>query len=287
MDALTGKTEKQVIEILFEDVKSVVEDKEITDKLWETWNSSADEPADEILEGVTVLDAATKTKLGSKEEDDFKIKIKGETFTNEPGNYKGQSYTIYKTNNSKDSELAVKIAGIHRGIRILVDKGFKLPADLNFYCTFSPPKAQAFKRNTNWNPMANIVLGKDITIKNNRPSISMQKIGEFNRKGIEDKTTLTVIHEIAHILHERYFGNDFWTLGTNTEEMQNYVSYYSEGSQKEFVAEVFTGVVAGKKFCSDVMDRYKKWGGPLLPATANTGKKCGEADSILKSTAPN
>lgn len=42
------------------------------------------------------------------------------------------------------------------------------------------------------------------------------------------------------------------------------ISAYAQTSKDEFVAEVYAGLVSGKKFPEDVMTLYKKYGGPML-----------------------
>ncbi len=52
------------------------------------------------------------------------------------------------------------------------------------------------------------------------------------------------------------------------KEIQNItgqVSWYSQTSIGEFVAEVYAGLIEGRKFTDDVINLYKKYNGPLLP----------------------
>lgn len=51
-------------------------------------------------------------------------------------------------------------------------------------------------------------------------------------------------------------------------EIQNItgqVSWYSQTSIGEFVAEVYAGLINGRKFSNEVINLYKKYNGPLLP----------------------
>ena len=43
------------------------------------------------------------------------------------------------------------------------------------------------------------------------------------------------------------------------------VSWYSQQGAGEFVADVYSGLISGKKFSDEVMALYKKYGGPSLP----------------------
>lgn len=52
------------------------------------------------------------------------------------------------------------------------------------------------------------------------------------------------------------------------KEIQNItgqVSWYSQTSIGEFVAEVYAGLIQGKKYSDEVINLYKKYNGPLLP----------------------
>ena len=258
---LTGQTRKRALKILFADVESVVDDEEITAKVWEKWNSD-DVNGDEDSVDVTPLSAETKQKQGQNEETAFKEAIRGIQYTTEEKNYKGQNYTILK--DIKDPIIKTKVEAVNKAVRILIDKGLTLPAGLKVYCVNNPPRAIAFKRDANWKQVALVVLGKDVDQPNtDQPSISMTKFGGL------DKPTITTIHEIGHILHERFFGDGFWQLdvrrpGERLTYNADKVSVYATRGQKEFVAEVFAGSVIGMKFPAEVMDEYKKLGGPPL-----------------------
>ena len=52
------------------------------------------------------------------------------------------------------------------------------------------------------------------------------------------------------------------------KEIQNItgqVSWYSQTSIGEFVAEVYAGLIKGEKYSEEVINLYKKYNGPLLP----------------------
>ena len=86
-------------------------------------------------------------------------------------------------------------------------------------------------------------------------------------KGL-DKPTITVVHEIGHIIHERALGDDFWmerTKGSADKTIALKVSQYANTGKKEFVAEVFAGSIIGMKFDANVIKEYNNYGGPQLP----------------------
>jgi hypothetical protein len=257
---LIGKTRKQALKILFEDVKAVVEDKEITDNLWETWSSDRNEDS---TEGVSFsLTKELKSKLGGVEEDNFKLYtgLPGQQYESEKGSYKGQSYTIYK--DTKDPNLTTKVAAVNKAVRLIIDTKLNIPKDLRVYCTSRWEAVNiAFKRDRNWNPTAIVILGPKALDKMSYTSISQSGLNGL------DRPTITIIHEIGHIIHERFYGDPFWELlkGNAPANLAGKVSQYANTGKKEFVAEVFTGSILGMKFDADVMAEYKKLGGPLLP----------------------
>ena len=83
------------------------------------------------------------------------------------------------------------------------------------------------------------------------------------------KPTITCIHEIGHILHERSAGDNYWEKGsamtsgspTNAGE----VSGYAAQNKKEFVAEVFAGLILGKAVSGPCKAEYDSYGGPKVP----------------------
>jgi hypothetical protein len=77
----------------------------------------------------------------------------------------------------------------------------------------------------------------------------------------------TIIHEFGHALHRKNDGGKFHELfgaGFLNKEMvaiaNEQVSEYGT-KPREFVAEVFLGMVYGKKYSKEVMDMYRAFGG--------------------------
>ena len=100
---------------------------------------------------------------------------------------------------------------------------------------------------------------------------------QFSSTGFDPSGAATIVHEIGHALHfttapAKYHG--LWgtsfsgqapsgkatSLVATTE-----VSQYGN-KPREFVAEVFLGLVYGKEFSEDVMSMYRSFGGPIPPA---------------------
>jgi hypothetical protein len=78
----------------------------------------------------------------------------------------------------------------------------------------------------------------------------------------------TVVHELGHHLHCAKDPSTFFLLHSTSfasraaDDTAWKVSSYASGNPREFVAEVFTGLIFGKKFPTDVMDMYRGLGGP-------------------------
>ena len=178
------------------------------------------------------------------------------TWYSEPRQYKGYSYSISIPTDPIDPNAQAKVAGIDKAVKTVVDNGFALPYDLQFFC--SPVEGaltQAFKRGENWAPVAYIFLGPGGSPK----ALSSTAAG-FN--GFDTRTIRT-IHEIGHIIHERQAGDTYWQSGrTINTAASSQVSQYGCCNEKEFVAEVFAGMMIGKRWSNEVLAEYRKWLGP-------------------------
>lgn len=276
MDGLVGKSTKQVVNLFLADVKSVVDDEEIINELRDNWKSITEETesaeptavkaennqvGNTAARNLVTLDDKRKRELASLEMDAF-FRQTGQVkaFIQEKGNYKGQSYTIYK--DSADPNLTAKVAAVHRAIKTIKDKGVNIPQDLRVYCTNAfEAQNRAFQRDANWNPVAYIILGSAALVGGRTDALSATGFDGF------DKPTITTIHEIGHILHERSLGDAFWATGSIIAGKANTgskVSGYAGQNKKEFVAEVFAGTMIGKVFPADVLAEYNQFGGPKV-----------------------
>lgn len=264
---LIGKTRKQALEILFEDVKSVVEDKEITDKIWEHWTSDDDE---DVSEGNTpvVLDDKKKQEVSRTEMGFFSWTRTVRFERQAPYSFKNQRYTIYTDPADPDSRF--KIDAIKKAVEIIVNKGLRIPDDLQVYCSrHLEAQNRAFMRDENWRPVAYVTLrwGTDTPRVDN--SLSARGFRGFER------STISMVHEIGHIMHERNTGDVFFhgrgsiIQGLPDKQLTalaaTKVSGYAKGSKKEFVAEVFTGLIFGMRFDADVMAEYERFRGVRVP----------------------
>ncbi|MGP3925585.1 glycosyltransferase [Streptomyces sp. 8N616] len=82
--------------------------------------------------------------------------------------------------------------------------------------------------------------------------------------------TGTMVHELGHFLHYcqsrgKYHDlsyTEFASGPAKAQSLASSVSGYAAGNAREFVAEVFLGLVYGKQYDQKVMDMYKALGGP-------------------------
>jgi hypothetical protein len=78
----------------------------------------------------------------------------------------------------------------------------------------------------------------------------------------------TVIHEMGHMMHFQSSATNFYSLqGASHRQpmVARKVSTYATNNPREFVAEVFLGLVYGKSFDDDVIQMYRAFGGPTSP----------------------
>jgi hypothetical protein len=79
-------------------------------------------------------------------------------------------------------------------------------------------------------------------------------------------------HEMGHYLHgqadraayEKMLANYRQPAGNVPAEYKSAVSKYAQTTQLEYVAEIYSGLVAGKSYPQDIMDYYESLGGPKV-----------------------
>lgn len=89
----------------------------------------------------------------------------------------------------------------------------------------------------------------------------------------------TIWHEMGHLLHDMNTAlkDSFWGVlskksykefknDSNKQRIAGIVSLYGQTNPREFVAECFQAMCAGKKLPDEVMKLYKFYKGPMLPA---------------------
>lgn len=188
----------------------------------------------------------------------FQGSTQNDIYLTETYSYSGQSCEIKKEISDESADEKAKCA--KSAVRAIVNFGFELPYKLVFHCT-NNGRAQnrAFHRDASWNPVGYVTLGRTALAKGRPDATSAMAIPGFT-KGI-----ITAIHEVGHIIHAQTLGDDFFATGTGLAGSASTavkVSGYAGMSKKEFVAEVFAGIVIGRKFDNSVLEEYKSLGGP-------------------------
>jgi len=178
----------------------------------------------------------------------------------------GEQVEIYVDQGDGDGKAKKK--AVIDAVKRIVDKGIALPAGLKVYCAGSwVSQNRAFPRDANWANIAVVILGAK-ACQGGRPDANSAALPPLYRK--LNTPTVTCIHEIGHILHCQNVGDDFfdsndarnWSAApTNGGE----VSGYAKQNKKEFVAEVFAGLVLGQGYSKACTDEYAALGGPAVP----------------------
>lgn len=209
------------------------------------------------------LDDTRKAQLAGGETSTFMSQTaQVKAFIPVKGNYNGEMYTIYKDFSDPDS--GAKEAAVHAAVKRIKDKGLALPNNLRVYCTKAyEAQNRAFSRSVGWSEVANIILGPTALVGGRADALSGTNLAGCN------KPTITCIHEIGHILHERSAGDMFWETGSiltgGKAANAGEVSGYAATTKKEFVAEVFAGLILGKPFSDACTQEYLALGGPPVP----------------------
>jgi hypothetical protein len=96
----------------------------------------------------------------------------------------------------------------------------------------------------------------------------------FSSTGFDPSGVATIVHEIGHALHRHQNGGRYHELsftalksikGDDNMTAINFekvVSKYGSQKPRELVAEVFLGLVYGKKYPGQLMEAYNAFGGP-------------------------
>ncbi len=189
--------------------------------------------------------------------------------TTETYTYQGTTVTFHKYGGDALADDKVKAAKL--AIKTVLDtqnNAFALPRGIRFFCTSNVnAKNQVFGRDPGWNAIYYVVLGPTSTINSRVMSISNE---HQEGCGPNSKGYVTCLHELGHVLHIQKMGEDYYAKndqggvnGEPTGANARQVSMYAGGTKKEFVAEVFAGMMIGRKYSDSVMDEYRSYKGPV------------------------
>ena len=194
----------------------------------------------------------------------FEALTRDKVYTLEVYNYQGNQARIYS--GQGDGAAAEKTASVKKAIRTIVDRGIPMPPNLRIYCTdHTKVQNRAFTRDGGWNAVSYITLGPTALEPGDLQSISNSEHPGFT------KGDVTCIHELGHALHAHKMGEAFLDLNANggvnglpSGKNGVQVSGYAGMSKKEYVAEVFTGLILGRTYSESVMAEYRQYNGPAV-----------------------
>jgi hypothetical protein len=211
-----------------------------------------------------VLSAERKSGLTVMEFGAFLRQTQGakKGYKTEDGVCHGQQYTIFK--DKDDPNASAKAKAVHKAVEKIVLKGVAIPAGLKVYCTsFYEAQNRAFSRDSAWNAVANVILGPAALVGGRADALSGTGAGGCN------KPTITCIHEIGHVLHAHGAGDAFFETDSNIVAgppvNAGEVSGYAAQNKKEFIAEVFAGLILGITYSPNCMQEYTTLSGPVVP----------------------
>ncbi len=156
-----------------------------------------------------------------------------------------------------------KIIGVRSAIAKVSARGLVLPNAINVYTSADASFVNiAFQRAIGGGREASIGLGGKMAT----PGLLPMGVATLKGQGSTSNFVAAVcVHEIGHILHEMVDEEFFWSQDANAltpPALGGQVSMYAGNNIKEFVAEVFTGLVYGEAYSQGVMDAYRGYHGP-------------------------
>lgn len=159
-----------------------------------------------------------------------------------------------------------KIAGVRNAVTKVSSLGLVLPSTMTVYTSADTNFVNvAFQRALGGRREASIGLGGKF---GNPMSLPIGKATAHGLGSIREFITAVCVHEIGHILHEIADEEFFWSPAANETTPGRLGgqagSMYAGANLKEFVAEVFTGLVYGESFSLEVMHAYRSYFGPTV-----------------------
>lgn len=156
-----------------------------------------------------------------------------------------------------------KIGGVRLAVHKVTNAGMVMPAVISIYTSADASFVNvAFQRAIGGAQEASIGLGGKLSTPAALP-IGMATI--FGKGSTIDFVAAVCVHEIGHILHEFFDPEFFWSAAANAPTppaLGGKVSMYAASNIKEFVAEVFTGMIYGQRFDEELMGKYNEFHGP-------------------------
>lgn len=158
-----------------------------------------------------------------------------------------------------------KIIGVRTAVSKVAAKGLGLPNTISVYTSADLTFVNvAFQRAIGGARDASIGLGGKL---GNPMTLPVGMATVHGRGSTANYVAAVCVHEIGHILHEMADEAFFWSPAANAMTpgaLGGQVSMYAGNNVKEFVAEVFTGLVYGDVFDIAVMQAYRAYSGPTV-----------------------
>jgi Skp family chaperone for outer membrane proteins len=113
------------------------------------------------------------------------------------------------------------------------------------------------------------IIGNPLTKEVTNPATGAKEF-EFSSTGFDPGGTATIVHELGHVMHYISAPGKFhgaWGTVFKAEHQKTAMEQVSQYGKKprEFVAEVFLGLVYGKTFNKEVLKMYSALGGAMPP----------------------
>lgn len=162
-----------------------------------------------------------------------------------------------------DELVADKIGGMRLAVHKVAKTGLLMPPSISIYTSSDRGFLNvAFQRDIGGAQKASICLGGKLANSMELP-IGMATI--YGKGSILNFCAAVCVHEIGHILHEMADPEFFWSDAANAAtppRLGGQVSTYASSNIREFVAEIFTGMIYGERFSVEVINKYAECNGP-------------------------
>lgn len=191
--------------------------------------------------------------------------IHGEKGFQRPETHALSGVTITVCRGIGDALADDKVAALRGAIYKVAQAGLALPNRMTLYTSSATTFMNvAFQRALDGTQNATVCLGGKLGTPASLPIGIATMVGGAS---ILNFMTAVCVHELGHVLHEIADPEYFWSADANSAPPPNLcgqISMYASLNKKEYVAEVFTGVIYGKKadFGAAVMQKYTDYNGP-------------------------
>jgi len=193
------------------------------------------------------------------------------------------------TYNPSDVHLETKLAAVRSAIEKITARGFRPPVlrlhlpkfgrtlSVGGECTVKDKTERAVFHAPDFLHISSNALGLPLLdpVRWKAADTGLNDGYKYSSTVLDPSGVATMIHEMGHAFHyanspERFHGLFFTALKDDTQRAAvcGQVSEYGAGNPREFVAEVFLGLVYGRSYSDEIMTMYVAFGGALPPELA-------------------